>query len=112
KAVAAKRRWSIDANAIELGFYSCSKQLMMRDLEPGNWPDNALLSHPLLRGLLGEGFAAGPPVPPEAASPDEILDPSDLIHVVEADSSQTQVVETVRAGRSLVVQGPPGTGKS
>ncbi|MGH6869722.1 MAG: DUF4011 domain-containing protein, partial [Methylocella sp.] len=40
-AVAAKRRWSIDANAIELGFYSFSKLLMMRDLEPGNWPDNA-----------------------------------------------------------------------
>ena len=35
-AVAAKRRWSIDANAIELGFYSFAKQLMIRDLEPGN----------------------------------------------------------------------------
>ncbi len=39
-AMAAKRRWSIDANAIELGFYSFSKLLMVRDLEPGNWPDN------------------------------------------------------------------------
>ncbi|HXN89782.1 MAG TPA: DUF4011 domain-containing protein, partial [Methylocella sp.] len=110
--VAAKRRWSIDANAIELGFYSFAKLLMMRDLEPGNWPDNALVSHPLLRGLLGEGFAVEPPVPPEPASPDEILNPADLIHVVEADSSQTRVVETVRAGRNLVVRGQPGTGKS
>jgi Protein of unknown function (DUF4011) len=111
-AVAAKRRWSIDANAIELGFYSFSKLLMMRDLEPGNWPDNALVAHPLLRGLLGEGFAAEPPVPPEAARLDEILNPADLIHVVDADSSQTRVIETVRAGHNLVVQGPPGTGKS
>ncbi|MGH6820198.1 MAG: AAA domain-containing protein, partial [Methylocella sp.] len=111
-AVAAKRRWSIDADAIELGFYSCSKQALMRDLEPGNWPDNALVSHPLLRGLLGEGFAAEPPVPPEAARLEEISNPADLIHVVEADSSQTRIIETVRAGRSLVVQGPPGTGKS
>ena len=63
-AVAAKRRWSIDANAIELGLFSFSKLAMMRDLDPGNWPDNALVAHPLLRGLLGEGFAAGPPVPP------------------------------------------------
>ena len=111
-AVAAKRRWSIDANAIELGFYSFSKLLMMRDLEPGNWPDNALVAHPLLRGLLGEGFAAEPPVLPEAARLDEILNPADLIHVVDADSAQTRVIETVRAGHNLVVQGPPGTGKS
>ncbi|MGI8570727.1 MAG: hypothetical protein ACR2KT_17615 [Methylocella sp.] len=111
-AVAAKRRWSIDANAIELGFYSFSKLLMMRDLEPGNWPDNALVSHSLLRGLLGEGFAAEPPVLPEAARLNEILSPIDLIHVVDADSAQTGVIETVRAGHNLVVQGRPGTGKS
>ena len=62
-AVAAKRRWSIDANAIELGFYSFAKQLMMRDLEPGNWPDNALVSHPLLRRTSRRrirGRASGP----------------------------------------------------
>ncbi|MGA7383133.1 MAG: DUF4011 domain-containing protein, partial [Methylocella sp.] len=111
-AIAAKRRWSIDANAIELGFYSFSKQLMMRDLEPGNWPDNALVSHPLLRGLLGGGFAAEPPVLPGEARLDEILNPADLIHVAEADSSQTRIIETVRAGQNLVVQGPPATGKS
>src|SRR5580704_13511753 len=104
-AVAAKRRWSIDANAIELGFYSFAKQLMMRDLEPGNWPDNALASHPLLRGLLCEGFAAEPPVPPEAVRLDEILNPADLIHVVDADSSQTRVIEAVHAGHNLVVRG-------
>jgi hypothetical protein len=112
KAVSPKRRWSIDANAIELGFYSFSKLLMVRDLEPGNWPDNTLVSHPLLRGLLCEGFAAEPPILPAAARLDEILSPIDLIHVVDADSSQTRVIETVRAGRNLVVQGPPGTGKS
>lgn len=112
KAVAAKRRWSIDANAIELGFYSFAKLVMMRDLEPGNWPDNALASHPLLRGLLGEGLPAEPPVLPEAARLGEISSPIDLIHVVDADSAHTRVIETVRAGHNLVVQGPPGTGKS
>ncbi|MDQ6867260.1 MAG: DUF4011 domain-containing protein [Pseudomonadota bacterium] len=111
-AFVAKRRWSIDANAIELGFYSFAKLLMMRDLEPGNWPGNALVSHPLLRGLLGEGFMAEPPVPCAAARLDEILTPADLIHVVDADSSQTRVIEAVSAGHNLVVRGPPGTGKS
>ena len=72
-AVAANRRWSIDANAIELGFYSFSKLLMVRDLEPSNWPDNILASHPLLRGLLCEGFAAEPPLLPETAKLDDIF---------------------------------------
>jgi hypothetical protein len=86
--------------------------LMIRDLEPGNWPDYALAAHPLLRRLLGKGFAAEPPVPPEAARLDDVLNPADLIHVVAADSSQTRIIEAVRAGPNLVVQGPPGTGKS
>lgn len=111
-AVASKRRWSIDADAIELGFYSSSKLLMVRDLEPANWPNSALLAHPLLRGLLREGFANEPALFPETAKLDEILNPADLVHVVDADSSQTRVIETVQAGRNLVVQGPPGTGKS
>jgi len=40
------------------------------------------------------------------------LQPADLVHVVDADSSQTRVIESVRAGRNLIVHGPPGTGKS
>jgi hypothetical protein len=32
--------------------------------------------------------------------------------VIDADASQTKVIEEVRRGASLVVQGPPGTGKS
>jgi very-short-patch-repair endonuclease len=111
-AVAANRRWSIDANAIELGFYSYSKLLMVRDLEPANWPNGKLAAHPLLRGLLCDGFAAEPPVLPHDARLDEVLDPASLIHVVDADASQARVIETVRAGRNLIVQGPPGTGKS
>jgi hypothetical protein len=111
-AVAPKRRWSIDAEGVELGFYSFSKLLMVRDLDPANWPDDALASHPLLRGLLSEGFASDEPIFPQDAKLDEIFNPVDLIQVVDADSSQTRVIETVRAGRNLVVQGPPGTGKS
>ncbi|HEY8033923.1 MAG TPA: DUF4011 domain-containing protein, partial [Methylocella sp.] len=91
KAVAAKPRWSIDANAIELGLYSHSKLAMMRDLEPRNWPDNTLVAHPLLRGLLGEKFAAGSPVLAEAFRLEE--NPADPFHVAEADSSQARVIE-------------------
>ena len=37
-SISSKRRWSIDADGVELGFYSSSKFLIMRDLEPANWP--------------------------------------------------------------------------
>jgi very-short-patch-repair endonuclease len=112
EAIATKRRWSIDATGVELGFYSFSKLMMIRDLEPESWVENSILEHPLLRGLLSEGFNEEPAAIAEDAPLDTLFAPADLIQVVDADSSQTIVIETVRAGRNLVVQGPPGTGKS
>ena len=111
-SIASKRRWTIDTEGVELGFYSSSKFLIMRDLEPANWPGNALVEHPLVRGLLLQGVASAPPLLPEDAKLDAHLQPADLIHVVDADLSQTRVIESVRAGRNLIVHGPPGTGKS
>jgi len=112
EAVGIKSRWSIDPNGVELGFYSFSKLLMIRDLEPAAWGERAIVDHPLLRGLLTEGFNEEPRLFPQNASLDTIFAPSDLVQVVDADSSQTIVIETIRKGRNLVVQGPPGTGKS
>ncbi len=43
---------------------------------------------------------------------DDLLAPSDLGHVLDADSSQAAVIKMAADGRSMVVQGPPGTGKS
>ena len=111
-AITGKSRWSIDANGVELGFYSFSKLLMIRDLDPDAWADKSILQHPLLRGLSSEGFIEEAANIADGASLDKLFAPSDLIQVVDADSSQTVVIETVRAGRNLVVQGPPGTGKS
>jgi very-short-patch-repair endonuclease len=112
EAVRPKRRWAIEGDDIELGFYSFSKHTMVRDLQPESWPDRALSNHPLLRGLLCEGFAGEPTIFTDATNLDEVLAPADIVQVVDADASQTKVIETVRAGRNLVVQGPPGTGKS
>ena len=41
-----------------------------------------------------------------------MLDPVNLIHIRDADSSQALAIEEVRQGRNLIIQGPPGTGKS
>lgn len=44
---------------------------------------------------------------------EEELDPlTDLLTVVDADSSQLEAIKMARSGKSFVLQGPPGTGKS
>ena len=111
ETIATKSRWSIDPTGVELGFYSFSKLLMIRDLEPAAWGEKSIVEHSLLRGLA-EGFNEEPSPFPHNAPLDKLFAPSDLIQVVNADSSQTIVIETIRKGRNLVVQGPPGTGKS
>ncbi|HJX27605.1 MAG TPA: DUF4011 domain-containing protein, partial [Thermoanaerobaculia bacterium] len=111
EAVSSQTRWRVDESAVVLGFFSFSKLLMYRDLDPEVWPGP---DEPpkLLRALLSDGFHE----PPSAFADDEYLDgrvdPGSLHPVVDADSSQTLVILDVLQGRSLVVQGPPGTGKS
>ena len=110
-----KERWSLDQDAIELGFFSFSRFLMYEDLDAKNWPDGeGPTDHPVLTKLLDEGFEP-PETPPSAFSEgglDEHLDPEDTYHVVDADSSQTEAILAVKDGQDLVLQGPPGTGKS
>jgi hypothetical protein len=111
-AIQGQRRWSVDCTGVELGFFSFSKLLMFHDLAGDAWINESILEHPLLRGLLLEGFGAEPSLFPDDTRIDERFEPAELIHVVDADGSQTLAIETVRAGRNLVIQGPPGTGKS
>ena len=110
--IEGRNRWTIDRDGMQLGFFSFSKLLMMRDLEPEQWPEGAFEDHPVLGGRRGGGFERSEPLFGPQEPLDPRLAPSDLLHVVPADASQTRVIEEVRAGRNLVVQGPPGTGKS
>ena len=110
--IGERPRWQIDSDAMQLGFFSFAKFLMVRDLEPEHWPDGQLLGNELVRGILAEGVPSdGNPLGAEDRL-DQLLDPADLIHIVDADASQTKVIEQVRRGSNLIVQGPPGTGKS
>jgi hypothetical protein len=43
---------------------------------------------------------------------DDHIAPSEMLHIVDADSSQTLAIHEARRGRDLVIRGPPGTGKS
>lgn len=113
EAVSVKGNWSVNEDDVILGFFSFAKFLMYRDLDPQTWPVGAkLVDHPLIRPLVSDGFPAGEPLLSEDESIDINIAPSDMIHIVDSDSSQTLAVEEVRRGRDLVIQGPPGTGKS
>jgi hypothetical protein len=112
QAVSGQARWSLDIDGMQLGFFSFAKILMHRDLDASVWGEEAFVDHPLLRGLLTDGFEQDTPLFGPDDKLDELLDPAEVIQVIDADASQTKVIEEVRRGASLVVQGPPGTGKS
>ncbi len=113
RAVREREGWEVLPNAMVLGFFSFAKFLMYRDLDPASWPEpDRLLQHPLVAGLLQEGFSGGEPPVAEDVHLDDWIPVGRLDHVVDADGSQTLAIEAVRQGRSVVIQGPPGTGKS
>jgi very-short-patch-repair endonuclease len=115
-SIAGAPRWQVLDDEIVLALFSFSKFLLWRDLDPRNWPtEAALLDHAVLRTLLAPSEedppAEAPVIPPDARI-DDIVRLSELHYVVDADSSQTSAIQSVLAGRNLVIQGPPGTGKS
>lgn len=112
EAVKGKAKWVIETDALQLGFFSFAKLLMLRDLDPANWSEGALTDNELIRGLLVDAFETDEPLFGPDDRLDELLAPADIIQVVDADASQTKVIEEVRRGSNLIVQGPPGTGKS
>jgi very-short-patch-repair endonuclease len=111
EAIAGKPRWRV-LSELALDFFSFTKFVMFKDLDPATWPaERKPHDHPLLQTLFrpsGDAKHAG-------FDPDDVdarLTARDLWHVMDADPSQIAVIEDVKAGRNLVVQGPPGTGKS
>lgn len=112
QAVSTKAGWQVESDDIVLGFFSFAKFLMYRDLDPANWPDQGILHQPVVRSLLGEGFESDGESVSDDVAIDDLIPPADMLHIVDADSSQTLAIHDVRKGRNLVIQGPPGTGKS
>jgi very-short-patch-repair endonuclease len=107
EAVARKPRWRVLSELV-LDFFSFTKFVMFKDLDPATWPDGRKPhDHPLLQTLFDSSGDAK-----EAPLGIEDVDAKQLWHVMDADPSQIAVIEEVKAGRNLVVEGPPGTGKS
>ena len=113
ETVSGKARWSVDTSSVALGLFSFQKLLMYHDLDAAEWPAGAgPQSNAVITALFRDGFSdPGPAIRPDD-SLDAHLNPADIHHVVDADSSQAVVIADIAKGRDLVVQGPPGTGKS
>lgn len=111
-AVARKAGWQVGSD-IYLDFFSFTKFVMYRDLDPKAWPEGRTpAEHPLIRAILDP---QAEPASGGGFSEDEVdtkLTAHEVYHIKDADPSQIAVIEDVKAGLNLVVEGPPGTGKS
>ncbi|HLK65432.1 MAG TPA: DUF3320 domain-containing protein [Bryobacteraceae bacterium] len=114
QAVSGRGGWTVDAGAVSVGFFSFAKFLMYRDLDPSTWPvPGSILEHPILTSLLGEAaLPASPSNYREDCLLEDQLGTRELLHVVDADSSQSLAILDSIDGHTMVIQGPPGTGKS
>jgi superfamily I DNA and/or RNA helicase len=109
--ITREANWSIDTDAIELGFFSFGKFLIYNDLDSEQWPKNTKPeSHPNVAALLDTGFQED--LLEDESDLDTDTKANDLFRVVDADSSQLLAMLAVQDGGNLVIQGPPGTGKS
>ena len=104
--------FEVDPNRMLLGFFSFAKMRMANDLEEWMESGDAESS---LAGRLLQGRAIADSTRNAVFREDldvRFPDPRQLGHILDADSSQTQIIAEAISGRNLVVQGPPGTGKS
>ncbi|MDI6719820.1 MAG: DUF3320 domain-containing protein [Methanomicrobiales archaeon] len=111
-AIVHKPSWRLLAG-ICLDFFSFTKFVMFRDLDPQTWPEGrSPADHPLLNAVLNPSEEYDAADEFDEKTVDERLPGHAVFHVVDADSSQIAVIEAVNRGANLVVEGPPGTGKS
>lgn len=115
QVIQLKTRWSVNLDAIHIGFFSFGKFLMYTDLSASAWPQGLEPhNHPIIKAILGDGFDEEF-VKVEPLDREQIDDYQSHLknsHIVDSDSSQTEAIHAVKQGKTLSIQGPPGTGKS
>jgi len=101
--------WKIE-RTVDIGLFSYHKLVIYKDLKSN---ENSISKHPLIQAisdnkktkLLIDSL-------PCEMDIDDIEDPKQVYHVLDADSSQRVAIRYALNGQSFVMQGPPGTGKS
>lgn len=113
EAIHKQPRWTVETDAICLGFFSFTKFVLYEDLDERRWPaDGAPTAHRDLAASLGPGYAGDDSPFGEDTFLDNVRTPQESREVFNADSSQLLAIVEAQRGTSMVIEGPPGTGKS
>ena len=101
-------------DGIVLSTFSYARLPMVRDLQQAG---AAVANHPLVAALANDKAAIDNLRAMYAPGGDDDqfrrpIPPKDEFLVLDADGTQSEVINSARAGNHLVVVGPPGTGKS
>jgi very-short-patch-repair endonuclease len=91
-----------------IGTFTYAKLPMVRDLQAAG---DLLADSDVVAAIAGDVEAQELLSTADGAEP-ALDSPEHDYSVLDADSSQRAAIDTVLAGRSLVIHGPPGTGKS
>ncbi len=103
---------------VSLCLLSFTNMLLVRDLDPENWPStsdsHSFLDHVVIRQLFeGQQDVGGGDLIDPAAHEIDDGPGANIPLVFDADSSQhSALIDVLHENRQLVIEGPPGTGKS
>ena len=104
----AKQDWRITKD-IYLANFNFKKFVMYKDLEFNQWPN---LESNNVKNLFFGGETPSLDYDIDYTNNLDSKGSYEVYNVLDADSSQVDVIEEIIKGKDLVVEGPPGTGKS
>lgn len=108
--IKSKNNWKL-LNNIYIGLFSFAKFVMYKDLDEYQ---NIIKENKLIETICG--LNEEKQVSTETICPicelDNKTNPKETYQILDADSSQQQAIQVVKAGNNLIIEGPPGTGKS
>lgn len=117
RAIEGKEGFKLRKQAT-LALVSMTKMLLVRDLDPRNWPQHgirsALADHEIVR-MVFEGGDYDESDGPDDDNEEYFVEAhkhENLPLIYDADSSQHSALIDAIDGKNLVIEGPPGTGKS
>lgn len=108
--ISIKARWKL-LNNVYIGLFSFAKFVMYKDLEEYQELITRNNFVETICGLNNEKQISTEDICP-ISELDNIVHPHGTYQILDADSSQQQAIQVVKAGNNLVIEGPPGTGKS